>query len=123
MQFAPPPSWTLTTRPLEFDGYYLFVNVDCPDGELRAELLDEKGRVMEPYTLENCEPVQADATLARLQWKGAPMVTAPSGKPVRVRFSLRSGSLYSFWFSKRPAGASDGYLAAGKLGYPSIIDQ
>ncbi|MCP4642984.1 MAG: glycosyl hydrolase family 32, partial [bacterium] len=65
---------TLTTRTLEFDGQFLFVNVDCPDGELRAELLDGKGQVMKPYTLENCEPVQADGTLAGLKWKGAPVV-------------------------------------------------
>ena len=114
---------TLTTRPLEFDGRYLFVNVDCPDGELRAELLDAQGRVLKPYTLENSEPVQADSTLAALRWKGASEVTPPSGKPVRVRFWLRNGSLYSFWFSKKPSGASGGYLAAGKLGHPSIIDE
>ncbi len=113
---------TLTTRPLEFDGQYLFVNVDCPDGELRAELLDEKGRAMKPYTLENCEPTQADATLAALKWKGAPSVSTPSGKPVRVRFSLRNGSLYSFWFSDTSSGASNGYLAAGKLGHPSVTE-
>jgi hypothetical protein len=114
---------TLTTRLLEFDGRYLFVNVDCPDGELRAELLDERGRVMKPYTLENCEPIQADATLASLKWNGAPEVTPPVGEPVRIRFSLRNGGLYSFWFSDKSSGTSGGYLAAGKLGQPSIIDQ
>jgi hypothetical protein len=113
----------LTTRLLEFDGRYLFVNVDCPDGELRAELLDERGRVMKPYTLENCEPIQADATLASLKWNGAPEVTPPVGEPVRIRFSLRNGGLYSFWFSDKSSGTSGGYLAAGKLGQPSIIDQ
>jgi hypothetical protein len=58
-----------------------------------------------------------------LKWKGAPVVTPLSGKPVRVRFSLRNGSLYSFWFSNKPSGASGGYLAAGKLGHPSIVDE
>ena len=114
---------TLTTRPLKFDGRYLFVNVDCPKGELRAELLDAQGRVIEPYTLENSEPVQADSTLAALKWKGDSKETPPSGRPIRVRFSLRNGSLYSFWFSKKPSGASGGYLAAGKLKHPSIIDE
>ena len=114
---------TLTTRPLEFAGDRLFVNVDCPEGELRAELLDEKGEVMEPYTFENCKPVRADATLARVEWSGELRVARPSGKAVRVRFSLRKGSLYSFWFSNESSGASGGYLAAGKLGQPSIIDQ
>jgi hypothetical protein len=109
--------------PVRTFGQCLFVNVDCPDGELRAELLDAKGRVIKPYTLENCEPAQADTTIAALKWKGASEVAPPSGKPVRVRFSLRNGSLYSFWFSKTSSGASGGYLAAGKLKHPSIIDE
>ena len=114
---------TLTTRPLKCDGRFLFVNVDCPNGELRAELLNEKGQVMKPYTLDNCEPIQGDATLARIKWNGAPAAVGPAAEPFRVRFSLRNGSLYSFWFSNKPSGASGGYLAAGKLGHPSIIDQ
>jgi hypothetical protein len=114
---------TLTTRPLEFQGQYLFVNVDCPDGELRAELLDEAGQVIAPYTLENCQPIQADTHLAQLKWSGAASAHPSGGKPVRVRFSLRNGRLYSFWFSGSPSGASGGYLAAGKIGSPSIVDQ
>ena len=40
----------LTTRPVSFRGKHLFVNVDTPAGELRAEVLDEKGEVMAPFT-------------------------------------------------------------------------
>src|SRR5690606_20455601 len=29
------------TKPVLFSGKYLFVNVDCPNGELRVEVLDE----------------------------------------------------------------------------------
>ncbi len=114
---------TLTTRPLQFDGSRLFVNADCPDGELRAELLDEAGRVIGPYTLENCQPIRSNTNLAQLKWNGASAVHPNGGKPVRVRFSLRNGRLYSFWFSDSPSGASNGFLAAGKIGAPSIIDQ
>jgi hypothetical protein len=39
---------TLTTRPLTFKGKYLFVNVDCPDGELKAEALDRDGKASFP---------------------------------------------------------------------------
>lgn len=50
---------TLTTRPLEFDGQFLFVNVDCPNGELRAELLD--------YCVPWCfSPLGQDQNLERL---------------------------------------------------------
>ena len=36
---------TLTTRPVTFKGKNLFVNVDCPDGELKVEVLDEDSQV------------------------------------------------------------------------------
>ncbi|MGZ0654873.1 glycosyl hydrolase family 32 [Coraliomargarita sp. W4R72] len=114
---------TLTTRPLEHQGQYLFVNVDCPEGELRAELLDEAGEVIEPYTLANSQVIQADTTLAQLKWSGASAGHPNEGKPVRVRFSLRNGRLFSFWFSDTTTGASHGFLAAGKIGSASIIDE
>ena len=50
---------TLTTRPLTFRGKYLFVNADAPQGELRAEVLDETGRPIAPTrwpTASRCEP-------------------------------------------------------------------
>ena len=38
MDASPSPK-TLTTRPVSFSGKYLFVNVDCPSGELKVEVL------------------------------------------------------------------------------------
>tara|TARA_R110002096_G_scaffold393074_6_gene588105 strand:- start:2585 stop:4630 length:2046 start_codon:yes stop_codon:yes gene_type:complete len=114
---------TLTTRPLSFEGSHLFVNVDCPEGELQAELVDVSGQVIEPFTLENCETVSTDSTLVEIRWKGGPEIASLPDDPVRIRFRLRKGSLYSFWFSDTPSGLSDGYLAAGKLGNSSIVDQ
>src|SRR5262245_14883646 len=43
---------TLTTRPIQFRGRHLFVNVAAEAGELRAEVLDEKGQVVQPFTRE-----------------------------------------------------------------------
>ncbi|HIG29971.1 MAG TPA: hypothetical protein EYQ50_20115 [Verrucomicrobiales bacterium] len=56
----------LTTRPVTFKGKYLFVNVDCPKGELKAEVLDANNNVIEPYTLANCSPISGDSTLTVL---------------------------------------------------------
>src|SRR5205823_2559555 len=56
MEAATTPG-TLTTRPLKFSGRHLFVNVATPRGELRAELLDEHGDVIEPFTSARCRPV------------------------------------------------------------------
>ncbi|MCP4645223.1 MAG: glycosyl hydrolase family 32 [bacterium] len=112
----------LVTRPIMFSGKHLFVNVDCPAGALRAEVLDESGNPVAPFTLENCRPVSVDSTLAQVEWEGGSDLSALAGKPVRIRFHLTKGSLYAFWVSRDTTGRSDGYVAGGGPGYPGRID-
>ena len=112
----------LTTRPVVFHGNRLFVNVDCPKGELRADLLDMDRNPIEPFTRDNCEPVQTDGTRVAITWKNGADLSAFAGKPVRIRFHLREGSLYSFWVSPDASGASHGYVAAGGPGFATPID-
>jgi len=113
---------TLTTRVMTFKGKHLFVNADAPKGELRAELLDRDGNVISPFTLDNCNPLSADKTLAALTWRGAEDLSTLVGKPVRFRFHLKSGKLYSFWLSPDKSGASYGYVAAGGPGFTGPRD-
>ena len=112
---------TLTTRPVIFKGKHLFVNVDCPQGELKAEVLDKDGKPIKPFSLENCKPISCDKTLAAVTWKEADLSTL-SGKPVRVRFHVKNGSIYSFWVSPSKSGASNGYVAAGGPGFSGPTD-
>jgi len=113
---------TLTTRPLTFKGKYLFVNIDCPEGELKAEVLDRDGKVIEPFTMANCKPLSCDKTLAAVTWQDGAELSALSGKAVRFRFHLTNGSLYAFWVSPEPSGASHGYVAAGGPGFTGPTD-
>jgi hypothetical protein len=113
---------TLTTRPVSFKGKHLFVNAACPKGELRVEVLAEDGKPIAPFTAENCVPLSCDKTLAAVTWKGAADLSPLSGKPVRFRFHLKSGSLYAFWVSPDKSGASHGYVAAGGPGFTGPID-
>ncbi len=101
---------TLTTRLVRFAGRYLFVDVDAPDGELRAEVLDERGRVVAPFSLENCIPIRGDTTSQAVNWKGAKDLSAVAGKP------------YAFWVSPEESGASHGYVAAGGPGFMGPTD-
>jgi len=119
---AGPSGGTLTTRPVRFSGRHLFVNVDAKDGELAAEILDDRGGVVEPFTRANCRPVRGDATLAPVTWQGAKDLGAVAGKAVRLRFHLRGGSLYAFWVSPSAAGESRGYVAAGGPGFSGPTD-
>ncbi len=113
---------TVTTRPMIFSGARLFVNAACPQGELRAEILDDAGQAVGPFTLANCEPLAADKTLAPVTWKGAADLSSLAGKPVRFRFALRRGSLFAFWVSRDATGRSDGYVAGGGPGYTGLTD-
>jgi len=108
--------------PVQFQGKHLFVNLAAPCGELRVEVLDRKGDVIEPFRRANCPPIRGDRTLLPVRWNGAEDLSACAGKPVRFRFLLRLGSLYSFWVSPDRSGASHGYVAAGGPGFTGPID-
>jgi hypothetical protein len=112
---------TLTTRPVRFTGSRLFVNVHSSRGELRAEMLDDAGRPIAPFTLENCRSVRADGTLEPVTWTEGDLASL-RGRPVRIRFTLRDGSLYAFWVSRDESGRSDGYVAGGGPGFSGPTD-
>jgi hypothetical protein len=112
----------LTTRPVTFDGEYLFVNVDCQSGQLKVEILDHDCSVIAPFSASNCLPVSADSTIKQISWKGAKNLALLKNKPVRFRFHLVNGDLYSFWVSPDKTGASRGYNAAGGPGFNGGVD-
>jgi len=113
---------SLTTRPVRFSGKHLFVNVNSAEGELGVEVLDQGGRAIAPFTLDNCLPIRVDNTLQIVAWRGATDLGSLAGTPVKFRFHLRDGSLYSFWVSPDRSGASYGYVAAGGPGFTGPTD-
>ena len=113
----------LATRPVVFQGAHLFVNVAAEGGELRTEIVDDRGVPIDPFTRANCRPVRVDSTRAPVTWRGAENLAALRGRPVQFRFHLRQGELYSFWVSASPSGASGGYVAAGGPGFGGPADE
>lgn len=123
---APAPAGELTTRPVRFSGKYLFVNVDTGGGELRAEVLDENGQVIAPFSADHCPPLRGDKTLLHVEWAGHGDLSNLAGRAVRFRFHLTGGKsaaqFYSFWVSDSLSGASHGYVAAGGPGFVGPTD-
>jgi hypothetical protein len=117
-----PAADTLITRPVTFSGKYLFVNLEAPDGALRVEVLDRGGKVIPAYAAAHAIPVRGDSTRARVTWTTTPDLAAVAGQPVRFRFTLTHGRLYSFWVSASSVGASQGYVAAGGPGFTGPAD-
>ncbi|MDA0831705.1 MAG: hypothetical protein O2955_02325 [Planctomycetota bacterium] len=114
---------TLITHPVRFGGKHLYVNIDDPAGELRVDILDENGKVIPAFSKAKCKPVSVDSTKTAITWKETLSLEQLEGKPVRFRFSLKNGKLYSFWVSPDPNGASQGYVAAGGPEYTSFKDE
>ena len=112
----------LTTRPVTFSGRHMFVNLDARDGELTVEVLDLKDNVIEPFSASNCVPVTGDHTKTPVSWRGADDLSAVAGKPVKLRFHLANGRLYSFWVSPERSGASHGFVAGGGPDFAGPID-
>ena len=115
------PPGVLTTRPVRFSGEHVFVNAAIA-GELRVEILDASGRVIEPYSLSKAISVSGDSTRHRVQWRGAPTVSGLAQQTVRFRFHLSRAQLFAFWVSRSATGASDGYVAAGGPGFAAARD-
>lgn len=116
----------LTTRPVLFTGKHLFVNVACPKGALRVEILDSQGNPVGPFNRENCIPIQIDSTHQVVRWRtggsGPKDLAALRQQAVRFRFHLTSGRLYAFWVSPEESGTSQGYVAAGGPGFSGPRD-
>ena len=113
---------TLTTHAVRFSGRYLFLNVEGGEGELRAEVLNESGSAIAPFSLDNSDTIRADSTRVQLNWSGPEDLSALAGRPVRFRFHLQNARLYAFWVSPDRSGASHGFVAAGGPGFSGAVD-
>jgi hypothetical protein len=119
----PDDGGMLTTRVITFGGEHLFVNADVRNGQLRAEILDEAGNVIAPFTRDACVPIAADGTRQRIRWRNVASLAAVKHRQVRVRFSMTYGQLFAFWVSADAAGHSGGYPAAGGPEFTGPIDR
>jgi hypothetical protein len=113
----------LTTRPVRFSGRHLFVNADTRGGELNVEMLDRAGRVLAPFSRDNCVAVRGDGTRLPVRWRQAADLSALAGSEVRFRFTLDRGRLFAFWMSAWPSGESGGFPAAGGPEFSGPVDR
>src|SRR5690606_34537894 len=85
---------TVLTAPFSVDGRELWANADASTGNLRAELLDEEGRVIEGFRASEALPVQGDGTRLAVRWKGRSL-EALRGRRVQIRWFLANATLYA----------------------------
>ncbi len=60
-----------------------------------VEVLDANGQVIKGYEKEASLIENQDAVKLPIRWTNAEAL--PSGVPIRLRFHLQSGDLFSYW--------------------------
>jgi hypothetical protein len=89
---------TLLTKALKFSGRELHLNLEAKGGEARAALLGADGKALAGFSLEDCEAISADGFDQAVKWRGGSDVSALAGREIRVQFSLRQSTLYTWQF-------------------------
>jgi hypothetical protein len=89
----------LITKTLELSGS-LIVNADVR-GELRVEILDEQGQPVPGFSAKECDPIRSDSIRHVVSWNGKSNLIALTSKPVKLRFIMHDGSLFSFSAKKQ----------------------
>jgi len=111
----------LTTRPVSFTGNYLFINANAD--EIKIEILDSNNNVIDKYSRQDSIPFSGDSCLTCMSWKEVDNLHALTNRPIKIRFIMTNGELYSFWISPDKNGKSNGYLAGGSPDYTNHIDK
>lgn len=88
----------ITTRLITFTGRELHVNAHIT-GSLEVEVLDAAGKPKPGFTCSEAHSLRGDQFRALVSWRQGSDLAPLEGKPVRLRFYLKGGDLYSYWFS------------------------
>ena len=85
----------LTTKTLPARGFAVIRQYGCRGGTLLVEILDQSGN---PIADSESHDWETHREPRQWIWKKGSL-EALKGQPIRLRFTLRNASLYSFWFT------------------------
>lgn len=93
---------SMLTPPMRFDGSRLELNVDTSaGGVVRVEIVEESGKPIRGFAMHEAEEITTNDVKAVVRWKNGADVSRLAGRPVRLRFLMRSAKLYAFQFTGR----------------------
>lgn len=91
----------MVTRPLRFSGKRLAINyATSTAGGIKVEVLDGAGRPIAGYGMSDADEIAGDQVERVVSWKGKTDLAALAQAPVRLRFAIKDGDLYSFRFGE-----------------------
>ena len=93
---------TAITRPLVFAGNRLQLNVDTDAvGYVQVGFLDERGREIDGYTVDDCVYINGDFIAKEVDWLRTGADLSPLvGKTVQVVLRMRGAKLYAMQFAE-----------------------
>jgi hypothetical protein len=92
----------IVTKPLIFKGDKLLLNINTSaSGYAQVGLLDEYGKPIEGFELDNCVYINGDFISTEVEWlnKGTDL-SSLHGKVVQVQFRMRGSKLYAMQFTQ-----------------------
>ena len=89
---------SITTPLVTLGGKRLTLNAAAQNGEVRVQVIDASGKPISGLTFADCKPIKGDALDAAVAWKKNSLADV-AGKPVRLEFAIKNGSLYALELS------------------------
>ncbi len=97
---APMVGGGLISKPLRFQGKRLTLNLaTSAAGSVRVEIQDASGKPLPGFTLDDCPALFGDTIDRTVTWTHGSDVSSLANQPVRLRFEIKNGDLFSFQFS------------------------
>lgn len=92
---------TVVTKPLVFAGDTLELNIDTDAlGYAQVGFLDEQGRPIEGFSVDDCIYINGDFIATDVEWLGGKDVSALAGRTVQLVFRMRGSKLYAMQFTE-----------------------
>ena len=67
-------------------------------GAVSVALLDEIGKALPGFALDDCDSIRGDSTAKIVTWSKNSDVSAAAGRPVRLQFRLHDAKLFALEF-------------------------
>ncbi|MCX6374748.1 MAG: hypothetical protein NTU88_01695 [Armatimonadetes bacterium] len=91
----------MVTKPLTFEGKELVINYSTSAvGGVQVEIQDAEGKPVSGFALDDCPVIYGDEIERVVKWKSGSDVSSLAGKPIRLRFRMTDGDLYSMRFGE-----------------------
>ncbi len=87
------------TKPLVFTGDQLQLNIKPgAEGTARVAILNQAGRPIPGYALEDCDPIRTDSVRHAVTWNNNSKLKTLAGKEVQIKIQLQNTQLYALQF-------------------------